>query len=41
MGAHGLCEGCLRSLDEIAAWAGFDETHRQRIMASLPSRRAA
>ncbi|WP_010138225.1 DUF1289 domain-containing protein [Oceanicola sp. S124] len=34
----GLCAGCLRSMDEIAAWAGMSETERQAIMADLPAR---
>ncbi|ACL58679.1 DUF1289 domain-containing protein [Methylobacterium nodulans] len=39
--ATGLCEGCGRSRDEIAAWGGLSEPERQRIMALLPARRAA
>ena len=35
----GLCTGCLRSLEEIAGWAGFSEAERARIMAELPLRR--
>ena len=37
--ATGLCEGCRRSLDEIAAWASFGDDTRRRIMAELPRRR--
>jgi len=35
----GWCEGCLRSLDEIAAWGGLDDTGKRRILALLPGRR--
>jgi uncharacterized protein len=38
--ATGLCEGCGRTLDEIAAWSALSETERRRIMAELDKRRA-
>lgn len=34
----GLCRGCFRSLDEIAAWGSLAPEARRRIMAELPSR---
>jgi len=37
----GLCRGCGRSLDEIAAWATMSDTERTRIMAELPKRMTA
>ncbi|MFE1600107.1 DUF1289 domain-containing protein [Methylobacterium sp. ID0610] len=37
----GLCEGCGRTRDEIAAWGLLPEPERRRIMALLPARRAA
>jgi predicted Fe-S protein YdhL (DUF1289 family) len=37
----GLCEGCGRTIDEIAAWGGLDEPGRARIVAQLPARMAA
>ena len=37
----GLCEGCGRTLDEIAAWAALSEAERGRIMADLERRRDA
>ncbi|RVU17229.1 DUF1289 domain-containing protein [Methylobacterium oryzihabitans] len=37
----GLCEGCGRTRDEIAAWGGLSEPERRRIMAGLPDRLAA
>lgn len=36
--ASRLCLGCLRSLDEIARWAGMSEPERLAIMANLPER---
>ena len=38
--ATGLCEGCGRTLDEIAAWSALSEAERRRIMADLDRRRA-
>jgi hypothetical protein len=35
----GWCEGCLRTLDEIAGWGGFDETTRRALVHRLPARR--
>jgi len=36
----GLCRGCFRTLDEIAAWSGLDHDARRAVMAELPVRRA-
>jgi predicted Fe-S protein YdhL (DUF1289 family) len=36
----GLCRGCLRTLDEIAAWSVLDDDARQAVLAALPGRRA-
>ena len=36
----GWCEGCLRTIDEIAAWGALDERARRAIWKRLPSRRA-
>jgi predicted Fe-S protein YdhL (DUF1289 family) len=38
--ASGLCEGCGRTLDEIAGWAMMDDAARRRAMAVLPMRMA-
>ena len=38
--ASGLCVGCLRTLDEIAAWSVLDDDARRTVLASLPARRA-
>jgi len=36
----GLCEGCLRTLDEIAAWSGLSPDQKRDVLARLPARRA-
>lgn len=36
----GLCAGCLRSLDEIAAWPGLDAREKTAVLAALPAREA-
>jgi predicted Fe-S protein YdhL (DUF1289 family) len=36
----GLCRGCFRTLDEIAAWSVLDDEARRAVMAALPARRA-
>lgn len=33
-----LCTGCLRSLDEIAAWTRMTPEARRAVMAELPAR---
>ena len=35
----GWCEGCLRTIDEIAAWGALDEQARREIWQRLPTRR--
>lgn len=35
----GLCQGCLRTLDEIASWASYSDGQRADILAELPGRR--
>jgi predicted Fe-S protein YdhL (DUF1289 family) len=37
--ATGLCEGCARTLTEIAAWSQAGDGERIRILALLPERR--
>lgn len=34
----GLCIGCLRTADEIAAWPAMTPDARRALMAELPSR---
>lgn len=37
----GWCQGCARSLPEIAAWAGLDDESKRQVWALLPDRRRA
>jgi predicted Fe-S protein YdhL (DUF1289 family) len=37
----GWCEGCLRTLDEIAAWSGLDNPQKRAVWKELPARRVA
>ena len=34
----GWCEGCLRTLDEIAAWGRMNDAARRSVWARLPER---
>lgn len=34
----GLCDSCLHTLDEIAAWSSMDAAARAQVMAALPAR---
>jgi len=36
----GLCQGCFRTLDEIAGWSGADTSARLSILAAVDKRRA-
>lgn len=41
LGADGLCDGCLRSGDEIARWMSMSERERLVMMEhTLPAREA-
>ena len=37
--ATGWCEGCLRTLDEIAGWGQLDDSARRLVMQGLRARR--
>ena len=37
--ASGLCEGCLRTLDEIADWAAATDERKRIILAAVAQRR--
>ena len=37
--ATGWCEGCLRTLDEIAGWSGLDDHVRRTVVQDLRARR--
>jgi predicted Fe-S protein YdhL (DUF1289 family) len=39
--ATGWCEGCLRTMEEIAAWGSIDDARRREIWKRLPARRQA
>ncbi len=39
--ARGVCLGCCRTLDEIAAWGGMTDAEREGVMAQLTERRRA
>ena len=39
-GETGLCEGCFRSLDEIAGWSRHGDDEKLRILALVAERRA-
>jgi predicted Fe-S protein YdhL (DUF1289 family) len=34
----GLCEGCLRTLDEIAGWSVMSDAEKRAVLAQLPAR---
>ena len=38
--ATGLCEGCFRTLDEIAAWSAMANVEKRAVLSKLPQRRA-
>jgi len=35
---NGICEGCLRTVTEIANWSRFNDLQREEIMAQLNQR---
>jgi predicted Fe-S protein YdhL (DUF1289 family) len=35
----GYCEGCLRTLDEIACWSGYTDEDKLAVIAKLAARR--
>jgi uncharacterized protein len=37
--ASGLCEGCLRTLDEIVRWSVMDDEEKRTVWARLDERR--
>ncbi len=39
--ASGWCEGCLRTLDEIAGWSAMPEAGKRAVWKALPARREA
>ncbi|MBT2321767.1 DUF1289 domain-containing protein [Variovorax paradoxus] len=42
MGAQsGLCEGCFRTLDEIARWSRMDDADKEAVWLRIEERKAA
>ena len=39
--ATGWCEGCLRTIDEIAGWASMDDARKRAVRQALAQRRIA
>ena len=39
--ASGLCQGCLRTIDEIAAWGTMDDDGKRAVWQRLEQRRMA
>ena len=35
----GLCEGCFRTLDDIATWSGLSNDEKRAVLAQLPAQR--
>jgi predicted Fe-S protein YdhL (DUF1289 family) len=35
----GWCKGCMRTIDEIAAWGSLDDDAKRGVLARLPLRR--
>jgi predicted Fe-S protein YdhL (DUF1289 family) len=35
-----LCEGCFRTLDEIATWSAMNPEEKLGVLAKLPARRS-
>ena len=38
--ATGWCAGCMRTIDEIAAWGSLDNAAKRAVWKRLPARRA-
>ena len=36
--ASGHCDGCRRSLEEIACWSAYSATEKRAVLARLPAR---
>jgi hypothetical protein len=35
---RGYCEGCFRTIDEIAGWSQFSPNEKRRVLAALRDR---
>ena len=38
--ASGWCEGCLRTIDEIASWSTYDDSTKRAVWDTLDDRHA-
>jgi predicted Fe-S protein YdhL (DUF1289 family) len=38
--ATGLCEGCLRTIDEIVAWGAADDAYKRAVWQAIHRREA-
>ncbi len=38
--ASAYCEGCRRSLEEIAGWSAYSAAQKRAVLAQLPARKA-
>jgi len=38
-GRSGLCEGCFRTIDEIACWSGATREEKLAVLAKLAARK--
>jgi predicted Fe-S protein YdhL (DUF1289 family) len=38
--ATGLCEGCWRTLEEIAAWSRLSDDEKRAVLARVAARRS-
>jgi predicted Fe-S protein YdhL (DUF1289 family) len=38
--ATGLCEGCMRTIDEIVAWGRADDDYKRAVWAEIHRREA-
>ncbi|WP_133649934.1 DUF1289 domain-containing protein [Paraburkholderia flava] len=36
----GWCDGCLRTIDEIANWSSFDDAHKRTVWDAIELRHA-
>ena len=37
--ASGYCEGCLRTIGEIAGWSQYSDIQKRAVLARLPARK--
>ncbi|MDN7177491.1 DUF1289 domain-containing protein [Caballeronia sp. SEWSISQ10-4 2] len=35
----GLCDGCFRTIDEIAGWSSFDDTRKAAVLKQAEARK--